>query len=78
MKKLTPPPEFSLFPFKAFRPNPPFLEGTLGKPDPWAARYAWRQHETFSFRNRVSQMAPGLGVGSAAFIGYVLYDNFMA
>ena len=76
MKKLPPAPEFILFPFKAFRVNPPFLQGSLGKPDPWAARYAWRQHETFSFKKRVSQMAPGLGVGSLAFIAYVCYDNF--
>ncbi|KAI8821460.1 uncharacterized protein EV422DRAFT_528209 [Fimicolochytrium jonesii] len=71
-----PAPEFAYFPFKAFRPNPPFLDGGARKPDPWAKRDAWRYNDYFSRANRVKAMVPGLGMATAAFAVYVAYDKW--
>ena len=72
------PPEFGLFPFKAFRVNPPFLQGSLpaSVKDPWAQRDAWRHSEFFSQSNRTKRLFPGLGLALVAFAGYVAYDQW--
>ncbi|KAI9014685.1 hypothetical protein HDU85_007335 [Gaertneriomyces sp. JEL0708] len=72
-----PPPEFAWFPFRAWRVNPPFLESRRALPhDPWAKRDTWRYHPFFSKQNRIRSMAPGLGLGTAAFALYYVYDKW--
>ncbi|KAI9097008.1 hypothetical protein DFS34DRAFT_622166 [Phlyctochytrium arcticum] len=76
-KRVIRAPEFPLFPFRAWRVNPPVLEGTAPvAADPWAKREAWRYDKFFSVRNRVRNMAPGLSIGLAAFGVYVAYDRW--
>lgn len=71
------PTEFPLFPHRAWRATPEFLEKRLpaNTKDPWAARDAWRYHKFFSTRNRILNMLPGFGLGTALFLGYVYYDR---
>ncbi|KAJ3089006.1 hypothetical protein HK102_007424 [Quaeritorhiza haematococci] len=69
--------EFALFPWRAWRVNPPFLEGQLPANlahDPWARRDAWRNHPFFSRRNRLMNSVPGLGIATVAFAIFLTYD----
>ncbi|KAK1921920.1 NADH dehydrogenase 1 beta subcomplex subunit 3 [Papiliotrema laurentii] len=45
--------------------------------DPWAQREAWRRHPIFSKRTQFKAMFPGLGWATAAFVAYVVYDDFI-
>ena len=44
--------------------------------DPWAKREAWRKHPLFSTRFYMRNMFPGLGLGTSAFVLYLVYDKF--
>jgi hypothetical protein len=68
-------PEFPLFPHKIWRPNPPFLEGSLTH-DPWHKVDAWRYHSFFDPKNRIKAMFPGLGLGLTLLGVYVMYDQW--
>ena len=70
-------PEFPLFPFKLLRPNPTYLNGKLNQIDPWAKRELWRSHPFFSARNRFLNLFPGLGLGTLAFVTYVVADSVL-
>ena len=71
-------PEFPLFPHKLWRPNPSFLQGSLGKVDPWRRRDYWRYDEFFSAKNRLKKVFPGLGGGIVLVGLYILYDKAIA
>ncbi|PVV00539.1 hypothetical protein BB560_005072, partial [Smittium megazygosporum] len=44
--------------------------------DPWARRHAWRLHPAFSLRSSIFKMAPGLGIATVLFAGYMAYNKF--
>jgi hypothetical protein len=69
-------PEFPLFPHKLWRPNPSFLNGNLGKVDPWARRDNWRYHEFFSAKNRLKRVFPGLPAAAVLLTGYIGFDQW--
>ncbi|WFD44898.1 hypothetical protein MPSI1_003571 [Malassezia psittaci] len=46
--------------------------------DPWAKREAWRKHPVFSKLFYMRNMFPGLGLGSSAFVAYLIYEHFSA
>lgn len=69
-------PEFPLFPHKLWRPNPAFLQGSVGKKDPWARRDDWRYHEMFSAKNRLKRAFPGLAYGAFFLTLYITYDQW--
>lgn len=67
-----------LFPFRWFRPNPPFLEGNLPSNirDPWARREAWRYHPVYHNRwTMYKTLFPGLGWALGAFTLYVVAES---
>ncbi|KAK9469734.1 NADH-ubiquinone oxidoreductase B12 subunit family-domain-containing protein [Lipomyces arxii] len=43
--------------------------------DPWERREAWRYTGQFSRFNRMKGMFPGLGLGTAAFVAYCIYEK---
>ncbi|KAG0665228.1 hypothetical protein C6P46_000327 [Rhodotorula mucilaginosa] len=43
--------------------------------DPWAKREAWRKHPIFSNKAMFRNLFPGFGLGLAAFVAYVAYDE---
>ncbi|POY75580.1 hypothetical protein BMF94_1202 [Rhodotorula taiwanensis] len=45
--------------------------------DPWAKREAWRKSPIFSQRAMFRNLFPGFGLGLAAFVAYVAYDETM-
>jgi hypothetical protein len=70
------PTEFPYFPHSIWRPNPPFLNGSVGKTDPWQRVDDWRYHEFFSANNRLKRIFPGLGCASILLAGYIAFDKW--
>ncbi|KAI8807511.1 hypothetical protein BJ742DRAFT_678835 [Cladochytrium replicatum] len=73
--------EFTLFPFRLFRLNPPFLDnavlpGPIEEIYPWRRREAWRSDPFFSRANRMRASVPGLLLASIAFAAFVAYDQW--
>ncbi|PHH83734.1 hypothetical protein CDD82_3808 [Ophiocordyceps australis] len=50
--------------------------GAIKRYDPWARAEAWRSEGHFSRYNRFKNALPGLGIGSAAFAAYCVYEHF--
>ncbi|KAK9479035.1 NADH-ubiquinone oxidoreductase B12 subunit family-domain-containing protein [Lipomyces japonicus] len=43
--------------------------------DPWERREAWRYTGQFSRWNRLKGLFPGLGLGTGAFVLYLVYEK---
>ncbi|KAF2484531.1 NADH-ubiquinone oxidoreductase B12 subunit family-domain-containing protein [Neohortaea acidophila] len=43
--------------------------------DPWARREAWRYSGPFTRWNRLKSVFPGFGIATAAFAGYLVYEQ---
>ncbi|KAL3901517.1 MAG: hypothetical protein SGCHY_000549 [Lobulomycetales sp.] len=66
-----------LFPFEITTIVPSFLKkDETYRHDPWQARDEWRNHAFFSKWNRLSRVFPGLGMATAAFSVYLVWEDY--